>query len=149
MNKLWLKLMNEIIGEQIELNKFDADEASRMSVSGKVIKHFYNQNGSGGFYLLKLDKPFDQRGIDGEHIVFWSPLIQSKESIQESADAFVLLIPNVGYILQERIDEKRFIPFEWVKASRKTHSKNVFPSIEKVITMMHHRAQQISIAYNS
>lgn len=139
--------MNEIIGEQIELNKFDADEASRMSVSGKVIKHFYNMNKSGGFYLLKLDQPFEHRGIDKKHVLFWSPLIQNKNSIQTPVDAYVLLIPNLGLMLNKYIDEKKLIPFDWVKASRKTHSKNVFPSIASVINTMRHKAQQVSIAY--
>ena len=139
--------MNKIIGEHIELNKFDSDEASRMSVSGKVIKHFFNENESGGFYLLKLDKPFKHRGIEKHHVVFWSPLIQRKKNTEESVDAFVLLIPNMALLLEGRIDEKKLIPFDWVKASRKTHSKNVFPAISSVINMVRHKAQQVSIAY--
>lgn len=145
--------MNELIGEQIELNKFDSDEASRMSVSGRIVKHFHNTNDSAGFYLLKLDKPFLHNGIDRDHVVFWSPLIHAKKNIEETVDAFVLLIPNVllvpemGLVDQDRIDEKKFIPFEWVKASRKTHTKNVFPALASVINMMRHKAQQVSIAY--
>ena len=118
-----------------------------MSVSGKVIKHFFNKNKSGGFYLLKLDQPFEHRGIEKRHIVFWSPLIQRKKNIEEPVDAFVLLVPDMRLLVHDHIDEKQFLPFEWVKASRKTHSKNVFPSISKVVNMVRHKAQQVSIAY--
>ena len=139
--------MNDIIGEQIELNKFDADEASRMSVSGKVIKHFYNVSNSGGFYLLKLDQPFEHKGIEKNHLIFWSPLIQNGSYIDVPVDAFVLLVPSLSLLMNKKIDETQLIPFDWVKASRKTLSKNVFPSISSVIHTVKNRAKQVSIAY--
>ncbi len=139
--------MRELIGEKIELNKFDPDESERMSVSGTIIKHFYNTNGSAGFYLLKLDKPFKNRSVEKNLVLFWSPLFKLEKNVDESVDAFVMLIPNLAAMLKDQVDEKKLIPFAWVKASRKTHTKNVFPSITSVINKVRHKAQQISIAY--
>jgi len=89
-----------------------------MSVSGEIVKCFYNAKNIEGFYLLKLDNPFEHAGIDSHHILFWAPLIHHKKNSEDFVDAFILLIPDMNLLNQPHINEEAFIPFDWAKVTR-------------------------------
>ncbi len=115
--------MDKLLGQKIELHKVNQNEALRMSVSGEIVDNYQNAKNVEGFYLLKLDTPFEHAGIDSDHVLFWSPLIHRKKNIEDHSDAFILLIPDMGLLNQPHIDEEAFIPFDWAKVTRKSYTE--------------------------
>ena len=136
--------MNKLLGQKIELHQDSKKDALRMSVSGEIVKTFKNAKHVAGFFLLKLDIPFALDDIDSQHVLFWSPQLHRKKSVEEHANAFILLIPDMELLNQDYIDEDAFIPFEWVKASRQTHIENVFPPLSAIMNLFQSKMGQSS-----
>lgn len=122
-----VKTMDTLLGQKVRLHKESKDDASLMSISGEIVKNFHNTKNVEGFFLLKLDKPFAYSGVDSHHVLFWSSLIHRKKNIEDHADAFILLIPDMQLLNQTHIDESKFIPLDWAKVSRESGTADLVP----------------------
>jgi hypothetical protein len=114
--------MNNLLGQKVDLHRVDIYDPLRLPVSGEIVKNFYNSQNVDGFFLLKLDRPFEHEGIDSHHILFWSPLMHRKKNIADQVDALILLIPDMKLVKESHIDEDAFLPFDWAKACRRPNS---------------------------
>lgn len=112
--------MDNLLGQKIEFKKVDQNDPMLLPVSGEIIKDFSTSNNIDGLFLLKLDRPFEQSGIDSQHVLFWSPHIHNK--IENQVRALILLIPDMNLLNQANIDEDAFIPFDWAQISQKSLS---------------------------
>ncbi len=108
--------MDTLLGQKIEFRKVDKNDPLQLPVSGEIIKDFSASNNIDGLFLLKLDRPFEQFGIDSQHVLFWSPQIENK--IKGQVHALILLIPDMNLLNQTNIDEDAFIPFDWANISQ-------------------------------
>jgi hypothetical protein len=110
--------MDTLLGQRIEFKRVDKNDPLQLPVSGKIIKDFSASNNIDGLFLLKLDRPFNQYGIDNEHVLFWSPTIHN--SIDNQVRALILLIPDMKLLNQSSISEDAFIPFDWAQLSQQS-----------------------------
>ncbi|HIF51558.1 MAG TPA: hypothetical protein EYQ42_08560 [Thiotrichaceae bacterium] len=110
--------MNNLLGQKIDLHRVDINDPLQLPVSGEIVKNFHNTQKADGFFLLKLDKPFEQDGINNRHVLFWSPLMHRKKNVEDQVDALILLIPDMKLLDNAHIDENAFIPLDWAKATR-------------------------------
>jgi hypothetical protein len=110
--------METLLGQKIELKKVDKNDPLQLPVSGEIIKDLGSSNNIDGLFLLKLDRPFEQYGIDSQHILFWSPHMNNK--IEDQVRALILLIPDMKLLNQASINEDAFIPFDWAQISQST-----------------------------
>jgi hypothetical protein len=108
--------MEKLLGQRIEFKKLDKDDPLQLPVSGEIVKDLRATNNIDGLFLLKLDRPFEHKGIDSQHVLFWSPLIE--DHVQEQVRALILLIPDMKLLNQANINEEAFIPFDWAQLSQ-------------------------------
>ncbi len=121
--------MDNLLGQKIEFKKVDKNDPLQLPVSGEIIKDLRATNNIDGLFLLKLDRPFQETGIDSQHVLFWSSQIHDK--IEHQVRALILLIPDMKLLNQTNIDENAFIPFDWAQLSQSTHTiDNSFTGIQ-------------------
>jgi hypothetical protein len=110
--------MDTVLGQKIEFKKVDINDPLQIPVRGKIVKNLSISNNIDGLFLLKLDKPFQQAGIDNHHVLLWSPQIDDK--IEQQLRVLIFLIPDMKLLNQPIINEDAFIPFDWAQLSQQS-----------------------------
>jgi hypothetical protein len=110
--------MDTLLGQKVEFKKIDKDDPLQIPVSGEIVKNFGTTNNIDSLFLLRLDKSFEQTGVESQHVLFWSPVI--KDDIEKQVRALIFLIPDMSLLNESKIDEDAFIPFDWAQLSQKS-----------------------------